>query len=424
MACRLRGVYILDYDGLMARHGRETWRDERKWLTVRLPIAAPHLLDLAREWLRFAYPLAGRIAKTLVVDLDNTLWGGIIAEDGLAGIRLGPEYPGAAFQALQRAMLDIWHRGILLAVCSKNNPNEALEALDTHPGMLLKRSHFSSLRINWEDKAVNLREIAAELNVGIDALAFLDDNPVEREHVRDAAPEVHVLDLPSDPMRFASAVRDCPLFERLSISDEDRQRGQYYATARDRAALKESAQSKEDFYRWLEQEVEIQDVSPLTLARTAELTQKTNQFNLTTRRYNDQEIAGMIANGAQRVRTLRVRDRYGDNGLVGVAITREVGDACEIDTFLLSCRVIGRTVETALLAAIVEDARRCGRSRVQGWLLPTAKNAPARDFYACHGFRVVAQAQEGALWELDLRTGDVKFPEWIRMLTPVQRDDP
>lgn len=200
LAREFRGVYLLDYDALVARHGRLHWHDERRWLAVRLPIAGAHLLDLVREWMRFLHPLTGRVAKALVVDLDNTLWGGVIGEDGMNGIRLGAEYPGAAFQELQRVMLDLHRRGVLLAICSKNNPDDAMEAIDRHPGMLVRREHFAAMRINWKDKAENLREIAGELNIGVDALAFIDDNPVERQQVRRALPDVAVIDLPADPL--------------------------------------------------------------------------------------------------------------------------------------------------------------------------------------------------------------------------------
>ena len=410
------GVYVLDYDALVARYGRESWGDERKWLSVRLPLAAPSLLRLAREWMRFLHPLTGKIAKAVAVDLDNTLWGGVIGEDGLAGIQVGSEYPGAAYRELQQALLDLTSRGILLAICSKNNPDDALAALDQHPGMLLRPSHFAAMRINWQDKARNLREIAAELNIGLDAIAFLDDNPVERDHVRQEAPEVIVLPLPADPMRYAQAVRDAPVFERLSLSEEDRQRNQYYAAGREIAALEQTVSSPEEFYRSLEQVAEIQPVNALTLARVAQLTQKTNQFNLTTRRYTEQQIAEILACPGWRVLSLKVRDRYADNGLVGVAILRTVADVCEIDTFLMSCRVIGRTVETALLAHVAAEARAAGSVRLQGWFLPTKKNAPARDFYRRHGFELADERDRGQLWRLDLSRADVRCPEWIRAL--------
>ena len=419
IAASHRGVYVLDYDALVARHGSEHWHDERKWLMARLPIAADHLLDMAREWMRFVIPLSGRVAKCLVVDLDNTLWGGIIGEDGMAGIKVGAEYPGAAFQSLHRALLDLSRRGILLAICSKNNSDDAMEALEKHPGMLVRAGNFAAMRINWTDKAQNLREIAQELNIGIDSLAFVDDNPFEREQVRAALPEVTVIDLPKNPLEYAAAVRDCPVFERLSLSAEDQQRTAMYAEQRERSHAEQSFQTKEDFFRFLEQEAELEPVTELSLARVAQLTQKTNQFNLTTRRYSEQQIAEMAAKPDWHIFSIKVRDRFGDHGLVGVAIAHDVVDAqgkqCEVDTFLLSCRVIGRTVETALLAHIASSAARRGCTRLWGWFLPTKKNAPARDFYSQHGFERQEGNGTGSLWTLDLEKSPLQAPDWIKL---------
>ena len=410
-----RGVYILDYESLVARHGSQRWHDERKWLMARLPISADHLLPMAREWMRFLVPLTGRTAKAMVVDLDNTLWGGVIGEDGATGIKIGPEYPGAAYQALHRALLDLSCRGVLLAICSKNNLDDAMEALEKHPGMLLRPKHFAALRINWTDKAQNLREIAQELNIGVESLAFLDDNPFEREQVRSVLPEVIVIDLPKNPLEYAAAVRDCPVFERLTLSAEDQQRTAMYAEQRQRTHVEQTFQSKEDFFRFLEQEAELEAVSDLTLARVAQLTQKTNQFNLTTRRYTEQQIAEMAKRPDWHIFSIRVKDRFGDHGLVGVAIAHDLGEQCEVDTFLLSCRVIGRTVETALLAHIARSAAERGCKRLVGRFLPTRKNAPARDFYEQHGFQRQEGNGTGSLWALDLNNSPLRSPEWIKL---------
>ena len=415
IAAGFHGIYCLDYDALVGRHGSEHWHDERKWLTARLPIAAGYLLQMAREWMSFIVPLSGRTAKALVVDLDNTLWGGVIGEDGMAGIKVGPEYPGAAYQALQRALLDLSRKGILLAVCSKNNLDDAMEALENHPGMLVRAKHFAAMRVNWGDKSQNLREIAQELNVGIDALAFLDDNPFEREQVRAALPEVTVIDLPKNPLEYDSAVRNCPAFERLTLSAEDQQRTAMYAEQKQRANAEQSFQSKEDFFRFLEQEAELEPVSELTLARVAQLTQKTNQFNLTTRRYTESQILEMAGKPEWQILSIKVRDRFGDYGLAGVAISHDEGEQCAVDTFLLSCRVIGRTVETALLAHLAESAAQRGRKRLVGWFLPTRKNAPARDFYQQHGFECHETNGAGSLWALDLNSSKLRCPSWIKL---------
>jgi FkbH-like protein len=410
-----RGVYSLDYDALVAHHGRARWHDESKWLTMRMPFAADSLLPLVSEWMKFIHPLTGVTCKVLAVDLDNTLWGGVLGEDGLDGIQVGPEYPGAFYRWLQRAILDLYQRGILLAVCSKNNRDEAMEALQNHPGMLLRPEHFAAFRINWQDKAQNLREIAAELNLGTDAIAFFDDNPVERERVRSEMPEVKVIAVPDRAHGFARALRECPYFERLTLSAEDREHTRLYHEQSKRSELAQSAGSLEDFYRSLEQEVEIASVTPETIARVAQLTQKTNQFNVTTRRYTEQQIEEFAARPDWNVYSVRVRDRFGDNGIVGVVITRMDCDVCEIDTLLLSCRVIGRTVETAMLGFLAETSRNSGARFLRGWFLPTKKNAPAGELYSSHQFKATATEDGRTLWCLSLEEAKIPYPEWIRL---------
>lgn len=420
IAVENKGVYLLDYDALISRYGKIAWHDERKWLTMRMPISANCLVYLVNEWMRFIHPLTGRICKALVTDLDNTLWGGIIGEDGFDGIKIGQEYPGRAYYVLQRVMLDLYNRGILLAICSKNNLSDAMDVLERHPNMLLRPHHFAAIRINWNDKVRNLKEIAEELNIGTDALAFLDDNPFERQLVCSQMPEVTIIDLPEDPMGYADALRNSPVFERLTISSEDRERGRYYVEQRQRRELQQSAASLEDFYRSLEMEIEISTVTQQTLSRIAQLTQRTNQFNLTTKRYTEQQIEEMANHPDWCVYSLRVKDRFGDSGIVGVAVMHYRGDICEIDSFLLSCRVIGRTIETAFLAFIAEQAYQKNAQRLAGWFLPTKKNEPAKNFYSSHGFTMVQEKDGASYWEFDL-TGDKKIlsPPWIKRVIVV-----
>ncbi|MGC2445644.1 HAD-IIIC family phosphatase [Candidatus Binatus sp.] len=413
-AARHRGVYVLDYDALIARYGRLGWSDESKWLTMRMPLGADSFVHLAREYIRFLLPLCGRVCKALVIDLDNTIWGGIVGEDGLDGIKLGAEYPGNAYLEVQRAILDLHRRGIILAICSKNNSADALEVFQGHDAMLLRLDHFAATRINWKSKAENIRELARELNIGIDALAFLDDNPLEREEVRMLLPEVHVIDLPAGPAQFAAALRSTPVFERLTLSQEDRDRGTYYMAEQQRAQLQSGSVALDDYYRSLGMEVEIGAVTARTLARVAQLTQKTNQFNLTTRRYSEQEIAAKAADARWRVDALTASDRFGDYGLVGVAITSRDGEVCEIDSFLLSCRVIGRSVETALLSYIAREAAAGGMRTLRGWYLPTRKNAPSKDFYPKHGFRMINEGEGKMQFEYDL-SNELGWPEWVKL---------
>ena len=410
------GVHILDYDGLVARHGRFDWTDESKRLAMSLPIAPGHLIDLCEEWMRFLHPITGRIAKAVVVDLDNTLWGGVLGEDGVAGIRIGLEYPGAMYREVQRVLLDLRDRGILLAIASKNDTQEAMEVLASHPDMLLRPEHFAAFRIGWQEKPQSLREIAAELNIGVDALAFLDDNPVERERMATELPAVTVIDLPSEAVGFAQALRDCPAFERLRVSEEDLRRSQYYADQQQCEQLQRASRSPEEFFRSLQQVVEITPVNASNLRRVAQLTQKTNQFNLTTRRYTEQQIAALASSEDVEIFAMRVKDVYNDTGIVGAAILRYDKSICAIDTFLLSCRVIGRTVETALLAFVCQHARARGAVTLTGSFLPTRKNAPATDFYPRHGFALVVQTDNECSYEFDLSTSDILCPDWIRVL--------
>ncbi len=415
-------VYVLDYNALVARHGQTQWDDRRKWLSSRMPIAAPQLIHLARQWMRFIHPITGKVAKAIAVDLDNTLWGGVVGEDGMDGIKLSADHKGGAWRDVQRVLLDLYRRGIILAICSKNNPAEAMEAIAKHPGMLLRPEHFAAVRTNWNDKATNLREIAAELNIGLDAIAFLDDNPVERDWVRRQLPEVTVIELPAEPMGFAAALRDSPVFERLSLSTEDRERGRHYAEQRQRAELQQSTGTIEDFYRSLHMKVEILPVDAPSLARAAQLTQKTNQFNLTTRRYSEEQMAELMRSPQWNLMTIRVVDRFGDNGIVGLSMMKTEAGVSEIDTFLLSCRVIGRTVETAFLSVIAETSRRAGATHLTGRFLPSPKNAPAGKFYASHGFTLKALGdplpEAGETWTFDLRNRTIAFPVWIENVKP------
>jgi FkbH-like protein len=411
-AARHRGVYLLDVDALAARLGRARWHDERRWHTMRLPLTAAAVDLLAQEYVRCLHPITGRTAKVLALDLDNTLWAGVVGEDGREGLRMGSEYPGASYRAVQQAALDLSRRGIMLAVCSRNNPDEALDVIHRHPDMLLRPDDFAVIRVGWEDKDEALRAIARHLNVGLDAVAFFDDNPRERELVRSRVPDVYVIDVPDEPADYAAALRGCAQFERLTLSAEDRQRTRLVDDERRRTGLKERVTSLEDYYRSLGTVVEIGRADAATISRVAQLTQKTNQFNLTTRRYTEAEIAGLAATPGARVLWMRVRDRFGDSGIVGVAIVRIAQTVADVDTLLLSCRVIGRTVETALLAAVAAEARAAGATRLTGAFVPTSRNAPARDFYSAHGFTLEGTTGDGARWTRELSEA-IPLPAWI-----------
>lgn len=420
LAATMPNVSILDFDNLVARHGRAAWTDLVRWSAIRLPIASHCLHHLATEWLRHIYALCGITRKVVVVDLDNTLWGGLAGEEGLDGVRLGPGHEGVGYLEMQRVLVDLSRRGFLLAVCSKNNEPDALRILQQHPAMLLCPSDFAAIRINWRDKAVNLREIAAELNLGLEAFVFVDDNPVERQRVRAELPEVEVIDLPTHPIHYAQTLRDSIVLDRLSLTDEDRMRGRRYHEQRKRVELAQAAGSLEEFYRSLRQIVTIEPLKPETLARASQLTQKTNQFNLTTRRYTESELAVMLTSPGWSIRTVRVQDRFGDNGIVGLVAARREDRVCVIDTFILSCRVIGRTVESAVLAHLATECAGAGLGEIRGQFLPTAKNAPAATLYPDHGFRPLDNDAGGSWWTLDLTAPPIQTPAWIELRTEIQ----
>lgn len=406
------GVVFLDYDRLQARHGRAAFLSETKWAAARLPLSAPALGWLAAAWWRHLAPVALPPAKVLVLDLDNTLWGGVLGEDGPDGVRLGDEPPGVFFKAFQRAVLEVSRRGVLLAVASKNNPDEALAMIDQHPHMLIRSRHLAAVQIGWKTKAEGLIAMAGELNLGLDSFIFVDDSPFECEGVARALPQVEVLALPSDPADYVAALNGVSRLERHALTEEDGARSRYYADDRQRRDLQAQATSLEAFLASLAIEVEAAPVDAATLARAAQLTQKTNQLNTTTRRYSEAELAAHLQRPDAIALSLRAADRFGDNGIVGLAVATLAGAACEIDVLLLSCRVIGRRIETALLAALAQAARARGAETLRGWYRPTARNAPARDIFRDAGFDLAETAPEGDLWGFPLKRA-IQVPEWI-----------
>jgi FkbH-like protein len=284
--------------------------------------------------------------------------------------------------------------------------------------MRIRREHLAGWRINWEPKPANLAALAQELNLGLDSFIFVDDSAAECEAVRRALPDVEVVELPKDPAAYAGILRRNPRLERLTLSSEDAERTRYYADERDRRTLAGSAGSLEDFLASLDIEAGAEPVSAATLARAAQLTQKTNQLNTTTRRYGEAELQQMLGEPAWRGYVLSARDRFGDNGVVGLALTRDDGAVCEIDTFLLSCRVIGRGLETAFLAHIAGEARERGAERLSGEFRPTPRNAPAARIYELAGFRLLGETADGQAWGLSLSDEAVVAPAWVRWTSP------
>lgn len=416
-ARRHPGVYVVDYAGLVAEAGATAWFDERMAQYARAPIAQAMLGRLARAHLTYLRALAGRTRKCLVLDLDHTLWGGVLGEDGPDGIRYGATYPGSAFQRFQQAVLTLQRRGVLLAIASKNNLADVEALFAARPDFALGLGHFSAVEAHWEPKEVSIQRIAERLNLGLSHLVFADDNPAECARVRAALPAVTVLQLPPRPEDYVAALLEDGFFDGLAVSEEDRRRAALYGQRDQAEALRRDLPSVEDYYRRLAMTVEIAGVEAGSLARAAQLTQKTNQFNATTLRLGEAEIAARVADPDWEVATVRVADTFGDNGIVGLMMARAQEDALAIETFLLSCRVIGRTVETAMLAHQAGRARARGLARLRGRIVPTAKNEPVRDLYARHGFRPQAAAgQQDEAWELDLAAGGIEDPAWLTVV--------
>jgi FkbH-like protein len=408
-------VYVVDYEGLVARHGVQSWYDERMALYAGAPIAQVMMGPLVSEYMKYFRALTGRSKKCLVLDLDNTLWGGVLGEDGMSGIALGPNYPGSAFVAFQHAILSLHRRGILLALASKNNLDEVERVFASHPGMVLKKEHFSSIHVNWGPKSSSVRQIAGQLNIGLDHIVVADDNPVECEEIVGQLPMVTAICLPKQPEKYVEALLQEGLFDTLSLSAEDQSRGALYQQRAQAEAMRASTGSIEGFYRSLEMEVTFAPVSGSSLSRAAQLTQKTNQFNVTTIRRSEAELTALLADPDWMLTTVAVRDRFGDNGIVGLLFARIHSGAVEIDTFLLSCRVIGRTVETAMLARLCDEARRRSATVLRGRVVPTLKNLPSRDVFEKHGFTKLGNSNtEASHWILDLAKDNIAFPEWIR----------
>jgi FkbH-like protein len=402
-------VVVVDWEWQTRRTGTAAFHDPRLWFLARMrlsPVGLAAMADLVASHMRAA---RGHPYKVVALDLDNTLWGGVVGEVGLQGIELGEEGLGLAFQEFQRELLKMHDAGILLTIASKNNPDDALEVLRDHPAMVLKREHFAAVRINWQDKATNLRELADELNLGIDSFVFLDDNPVEREWLRRALPAVLVLDLPTDPVDRPAFLRQAPVFQRVTLTEADRIRAETYAVQAKRAELRTSASSFDEFLTSLAQEVTIEPLQPQSLARAAQMCQRTNQFNLTTRRYTAADLEGMIDSADTEAYVLAVKDRFGDNGITGFAILKLDGDSAEVDSLLLSCRVLGRRIEDAFLHVLAERARERGVRHLVGRYIPTAKNGQVASFYPDRGF---VPAGDG-VFRVDLAQGRFDPPPQI-----------
>jgi FkbH-like protein len=397
-ARRHPSVFMNDIDHLAAWCGRGQFLDERLWTLSKSLGALTHLPDVAQNIVDIALAVNGRSVKCVVLDLDNTLWGGVVGEDGLDGIGLGDLDDGGAFRLFQLFLRELARRGIILAVCSKNDDSLARQVFREHPGMVLKESDIAVFVANWDDKASNLARIRETLNIGFDAMVFLDDNPFERNLVRQMLPDVIVPELPEDPALYVRALSELNLFETASASSLDARRGEMYTEQAVRDEERGRFRDIGDYLQSLDTTADCSPIGPQNLPRVAQLIQRSNQFNLTSKRYSQAECEALMRDDEYISFCVSIKDRFGDFGLINVVILRKAGAVLDIDTFLMSCRVLQRGVEQFAMNRIFEHARRGAFERVVGHYIPTAKNSMVKDFFRRFDFVESGSTPGGDEW--------------------------
>ena len=398
---------LLDVAALASTVGRAEWHSPAQWNLAKLPFSDTFVPLYAEHVARLIGALRGRSRRCLILDLDNTVWGGVIGDDGLEGIKVAQgDATGEAHLAVQRMALDLRERGIVLAVSSKNTDEVARSPFAKHPEMLLKETHFAVFQANWNDKATNIKAIADELALGLESMVFLDDNPVERGLVRRMLPEVAVPELPEDPSLYARTLAAAGYFEAVAFSDEDRKRAAMYDDNARRVQLQRQVGDVDAYLASLDMEITFAPFDATGRARISQLINKSNQFNLTTRRYTEADVAAAQDDPDALTLQVRLADMFGDNGMISVVVCRREDSATwEIDTWLMSCRVLGRKVEWMVLREILTEARRAGVERLVGVYRPTDRNGMVRDHYQKLGFTEVGTGEDGETrWELSTAT--------------------
>ena len=390
---RLERVRILDLHGLMLSLGTKHAHDSRKWLLYRQPYTETFWQEIGR--------LLGRILaaekispkKCIALDLDNTLWGGIIGEDGLQGIQLGDDFPGKAYRDFQQTLVCLKKKGVLLAVASKNNPEDVYEVFDKHDAMILSRKDFAALEIHWDSKVESIRRVAKKLNIGLDSIIFVDDSAKEIGEISERLPDVTCVVVPEELAELSDLFAETDFFDFAEITDEDRRRTEMMAADSARLEIQE-AMSEEEFRKSLNLKIEVFAAQKHHLARVTQLINKTNQFNLTTVRRTQDEVEELVGSKDALVLGMDIKDKYGDYGLVGVTILKKKAKSCVIDTLLMSCRVLGRGAEETLIAKLAEAAKSLGCDEIRGRYIATSKNAMVKDFYRHFNFQHEPQTDE------------------------------
>ena len=399
------GEVLLDVAGIAETVGLANWHDYKLWNLGKFAFADDLIPLYAEHVARCLAAMAGKSKKALILDLDNTLWGGVIGDDGVEGIKVVQgDAEGEAHLAVQRLALDLWRRGVVLAVSSKNTDSVAREPFLKHPDMLLKLDHIAVFQANWNDKATNIQAIADELSLGLDAIVFVDDNPMERGLVRKLLPQVSVPELPADAAEYAETLAAAGYFEAVTFTAEDLKRGSYYRDNARRTQLRTHAGGVDAYLASLDMTITFQPFDATGRARVVQLINKSNQYNLTTRRYTEPQILEIENDPAAFTMQVRLTDVFGDNGMISVVICRRSHpDTWDVDTWLMSCRVLGRKVEHAVLSEILKHARAAGMSRLCGTYKPSERNALVADHYARLGFTKASEDASGrTLWVLSV----------------------
>lgn len=410
-------VFVFDYENFVSKLGKQEAEDPKMYYLADMKLDFRHFPALAYEYMSYIKPILSLTKKCLVLDLDNTLWGGVVGEDGVSGVKLGPTPEGKPFLEFQKYILNLFKRGIILAINSKNNIEDVLELLRKHPSMILREEYFAAMKINWNDKISNMKDLAQELNIGLDSFVFLDDDKANRELVKLFLPEVEVVDMPDDPALYVRTLSSLNSLNMLQMTDEDRDRGLQYATQRKRKESEATFKDIESFLRSLNVKVFVLKSEDAHVARIAQLTQKTNQFNLTTKRYHEDQIRDFVRSKEYVVRCVRVEDKFGDYGLTGVYIIKKDKKIWVIDTLLLSCRVLGKNVEFGIMAGIIAEARKAGAETLIGEFFPTKKNLPANNFLKNCAFTLQGKSAAQETWIFDVRKYQAPEGKFVEIIS-------
>lgn len=408
--CRsMPDVYPIDIENLSACLGKDISFSAENRYKFCQPFSDLMIVKIADHISRILTQISDYPLKCLVLDLDNTLWGGIIGEDGIENVELDDTGTGKAFKDFQNAIHRLYKQGIILAICSKNNTCDALEMIEQHPHMIIRPNMISSFRINWDNKPANVIQISKELNISLDSIMFIDDDPSERHMMREILPDITVLDLPENPVYYCDTLRKCHRFWPLQLTSDDIQKGNFYRQESLRKSILEISANKEQFLVNSKIRISISPCDKDKFPRIVQLINKTNQFNLTTIRYSQAELEMLLKDNDNRLFCMHMDDKYGEYGIIAAALTK--GNL--IDSFLLSCRAFGRDAEKAFLIYLMKFVKTSGFPVIQGLFIPSKKNSMVRDFYKTAGFSLINESESAQIWQFDLVNTIPEPPRWL-----------